>query len=129
MGLRASETYKASVEQSTYTHCLSKKDLLNLMITFPDSQNIFMRRAQARRIEFRRIKKQYEKFAQVDKMLELEDKEKLDAQHGFVIQHYDEKSDAPPFLAEYDYYFEKQGLVDIRDEELEEISDSEQQAR
>ena len=65
----------------------------------------------------------------MDKILELEDKEKLDPQHGFVIQHYDEKSDAPPFLAEYDYYFEKTALVDIREEELEEISDSEQQAR
>ena len=67
MGLRASETYKSSVEQSTYCHCLSKKDLDDLMVTFPDAKSIFTRRATARRIEFRRIKKQYERFANVDK--------------------------------------------------------------
>ena len=43
MSLRASETYKSSVEQSTYCHCLSKKDLLDLMITFPDAKNTFMK--------------------------------------------------------------------------------------
>lgn len=57
MGLRASETYKSSVENSTFCHCLSKKDLLDLMVTFPDAKNCFLKRAQARRIEFRRIKK------------------------------------------------------------------------
>jgi len=97
MSLRASETYKSSVEQSTYCHCLSKKDLLDLMITFPDAKNTFMKRAQARRIEFRRIKKQYERFANVDKMAELEGKEELDSSR-FVIQHYSEKSEKPPFL-------------------------------
>ena len=45
MGLRASETYKSSVEQSTYCHCLSKKDLDGLMVTFPDAKSIFTRRA------------------------------------------------------------------------------------
>lgn len=78
MALRASETYKASVEVSTYCHCLSKKDLLDLMITFPDAKNVFLTRAQARRIEFRRIKLQYERFANVNKVLELEDNEQLE---------------------------------------------------
>lgn len=78
LNLRASETYKASVEQSTYCHCLSKKDLLDLILTFPDAKKIFMRRAKARRIEFRRIKKQYEHFSNVDVRLELEDREKID---------------------------------------------------
>jgi len=45
LNLRASETYKSSVEKSTYCHCLSKKDLLDLMITFPDANNTFKRRA------------------------------------------------------------------------------------
>jgi len=67
LGYRASETYKSSVEQSTYCHCLSKKDLNDLMITFPDAKTTFLKRAEARRIEFRRIKKQYERFANVDK--------------------------------------------------------------
>ena len=84
MSLRASETYKSSVEQSTYCHCISKKDLLDLMITFPDAHNTFRKRAMARRIEFRRIKKQYERFANVDKVAELEGKEDLDSAR-FVI--------------------------------------------
>ena len=128
MSLRASETYKSSVEQSTYCHCLSKKDLLDLMITFPDAKNTFMKRAQARRIEFRRIKKQYERFANVDKMAELEGKEELDSSR-FVIQHYSEKSEKPPFLQDHDYYFDKTDLAPIDEKDLEAISETEQQQR
>ncbi len=129
MGLRASETYKSSVEQSTYCHCLSKKDLLDLMITFPDAKNCFTKRAQARRIEFRRIKKQYERFANVDKQAEIEGKEELDSSR-FVIQHYSENStEKPPFLQEFDYYFDKTDLAPISEKELEAISDSEMQTR
>jgi len=98
--------------------------MLDLMITFPDAKNTFMKRAQARRIEFRRIKKQYERFANVDKQLELEDKEKLD-QSSYVIQHYSEKSHKPPFLTDHDYYFDKTDLAPIDEKELEAISDSE----
>lgn len=98
MGLKASETYKSSVEQSTYCHCLSKKDLDDLMITFPDAKATFTKRAQARRTEFRRIKKQYERFANVDKQAELEGKEELNSDR-FVVQHYSESSqERPPFL-------------------------------
>ena len=77
MGLRASETYKSAMENSTYTHCLKKKELLDLMATFPDARKIFIERAEQRRIEFRRIKKQFEKFANVDKIAEIEGKEDL----------------------------------------------------
>jgi len=45
MGLRASETYKSAMENSTYTHCLKKKELLELMVTFPDAKKIFTERA------------------------------------------------------------------------------------
>ena len=62
-------------------------------------------------------------------MLEVDDREKLDS-GNFVIKHYDEKSEPlPPFLSEYDYYFEKTGLVQVDEDELEDISESEQQTR
>lgn len=47
------------------------------MATFPDAKKIFTERAIQRRIEFRRIKKQFEKFANVDKIAEIEGKEDL----------------------------------------------------
>ena len=65
-----------------------------------------------------------ERFANVDKQLELEDKEKLD-QSSYVIQHYSEKSHKPPFLTDHDYYFDKTDLAPIDEKELEAISDSE----
>lgn len=128
LGLRASETYKSSVEHQTFCHCLSKKDLIDLMITFPDAKATFQRRAIARRKEFRRIKKQYERFANVDKQNEIEGKEELDSSQ-FVIHHYSEKSDKPPFLTHHDYYFDKTDLAVINDKELEDISDSEMQTK
>lgn len=93
MGLKASETYKSSMENSTYTHCLKKKDLLDLMVTFPDAKSIFMKRAALRRIEFRRIKKQFEKFANVDVANELEGKEEINNEK-FAIHWYSDKSNA-----------------------------------
>ena len=78
MDLRASECYKSSVDSATYTHCLKKKDLQDLMVTFPDAKATFVERARLRRIEFRRIKKQFEKFANVDVMAEIDNKEDLD---------------------------------------------------
>lgn len=38
LGLRASEVYKSSVEGSTFTFCLKKKDLLEVINTFPDAK-------------------------------------------------------------------------------------------
>lgn len=95
------------------------------MITFPDAKATFTKRAQARRTEFRRIKKQYERFANVDKQAELEGKEELNSDR-FVVQHYSESShERPPFLQDSDYYFDKTDLAPIQDKELEAISDSE----
>ena len=125
MSLRANETYKSSVEQSTYCHCLSKKDLDDLMITFPHAKTTFTKRAEARRIEFRRIKKQYERFANVDRAAELKGLEELDSAR-FVVQHYSENSvEKPPFLQDQDYYFDKTDLAPISEKELENISDKE----
>lgn len=40
--------------------------LLDLLNIYPNSYSIFVDRAINRRVEFRRIKKQYEKFANVN---------------------------------------------------------------
>lgn len=99
------------------------------MTTFPDAHKTFTIRAKARRIEFRRIKKQYERFANVDRNLEIEGKENLD-ETKFVIQHYSENStEKPPFLMDHDYYFDKTDLAKIADAELEEVSETEKQTR
>ena len=101
------------------------------MATFPDAKKIFTERAIQRRIEFRRIKKQFEKFANVDKIAEIEGKEDL-SQDKFAIHWYSDKSgpDAcPPYLIDPDYYFDKTDLAEIPYEELEATSDSELQTR
>ena len=81
---KASECYKSSVDKATYTHCLKKKDLKELMTMFPDAKAIFEERARERRIEFRRIKKTFEMFAGVDPD-PVEDQEKIKDQTKFKI--------------------------------------------
>lgn len=51
------------------------------MDTFPDAKVLFSERAEARRIEFRRIKKQFEKEYHVDKD-EADDAEKFETGSG-----------------------------------------------
>ena len=126
MDLKASECYKSSVDSATYTHCLKKKDLQDLMVTFPDAKSIFLDKAQQRRIEFRRIKKQYEKFANVDKQADIDGTEFPLNPDQFAVQHYSDKSkDQPPYLTDTDFYFEKTDLDPIPESELVEISESE----
>jgi len=60
LNLRSSECYKSSVDGPTYCFCLKKKELQELVSTFPDAKRLFQERAFNRRIEFRRIKKQFE---------------------------------------------------------------------
>lgn len=45
MGLRSSECYKSSVDSATYCHCLKRKELMDLMSTFPTARYIFTERA------------------------------------------------------------------------------------
>jgi len=52
---RAENTYTAYHKGTVYTNCLRKRDLLDLMTTFPDTKAIFIERAAQRRTEFRRI--------------------------------------------------------------------------
>jgi hypothetical protein len=66
LGLKSTECYKAASDGTTYCHCIKKKKLLELMHTFPVAHSIFRDRASKRRIEFRRIRKQYELFTGVN---------------------------------------------------------------
>jgi hypothetical protein len=72
LGLKSAEYYKANGTCVTYAHCIKKKVLLDLMETFPVAHSIFAERASKRRIEFRRIKKQYEMFADVHPVPEID---------------------------------------------------------
>lgn len=131
MGLRSSECYKSSVDSQTYCHCLKKKELLDLMGTFPTARYIFTERAIQRRLEFRRIKKQYEIFADVHPNPEIDAIQITDASR-FTIQTYNDKSkesEMPPFLTDPDFYFAKSELVQVKNEDVQEISDSEVQTR
>lgn len=66
LGLKSSECYKAYSKDTTYCQCIKKGMLLDLLNIYPNSYSIFVDRAINRRVEFRRIKKQYEKFANVN---------------------------------------------------------------
>jgi hypothetical protein len=111
-------------------HCIKKKKLLDLMSVFPVAHSIFTDRATKRRIEYRRIKKQYEKFADVNPDKSLDDKNIHD-RSKFTIRHYTDHSkeeDQPPFLIDPDFYFTKANIVNVSEELLENVSDSEQTA-
>jgi len=55
----SSECYKSSIDSPTFTLCLKKNQFLGLLSTFPDAKRIFHERAEKRRIEFRRVKRQF----------------------------------------------------------------------
>jgi hypothetical protein len=65
LDLKSSECYKSTSDVTTYCYCISQQELMELMLTFPDAKTVFLFKAQARRIEFRRIKKLYEIEASV----------------------------------------------------------------
>jgi hypothetical protein len=52
--------------EHTYCQCIKKKGFLSLLDEHKEAYVVFMDRAMARRAEFRRIKKVYEKFANVN---------------------------------------------------------------
>jgi hypothetical protein len=61
------------------------------MSTFPVAHSIFTDRATRRRIEFRRVKKQYEKFADVNPDSQIDLKNVQDSSK-FLIRHYSDQS-------------------------------------
>lgn len=120
LGLKSTECYKAGMNSDNiYCHCIKKKKLLDLMSTFPVAHSIFTDRATKRRIEFRRIKKQYEKFADVNPEPTIDQKNVLD-KNRFQIKHYtDTSKDQPPFLQDPDFYFTKATIINVGEEVLE----------
>ena len=100
------------------------------MSTFPVAHSIFTDRATNRRIEFRRIKKQFEKFADVNPDSVIDQKNVMDPSK-FTIKYYSDNSkeqDMPPFLNDPDFYFTKADIIKVPFETLENVSDSEQTA-
>jgi len=96
------------------------------MTTFPVAHSIFTDRATKRRVEFRRIKKVYEKFSDVNPE-PLIDAKNIQDKNRFIIKNYSDRSlEQPPFLVEPDFYFNKAYHFNIPDEVLENVSDSEQ---
>lgn len=59
MGLRSAVEYLSSEDSDTYTMCLKKKHFLALLEQFPEAGEYYRIRAKARRIEFKRLRKQY----------------------------------------------------------------------
>ncbi len=52
--------YKSGDNDHTYTMCLKKKTLKQLLDDYPDAKTYYMKRAKDRRIEFRRKMKIHE---------------------------------------------------------------------
>ena len=52
---KSSECYTSDNKDITYTMCLKKKVLLDLMSNFPEASEYYMKRANQRRIEFKRV--------------------------------------------------------------------------
>jgi len=105
MDHRASETYTAFGEKNpVIVHCMKDKDLIEILKTFPDAMAIFVVRAKTRRIEFRRIRKMYERWVNFDgRKSWSEVPESLKELAGKTYE-YTEK-DLPIHLRETDFYF------------------------
>jgi len=125
MELKSTECYKSSNDGPTYTYCIKKVNMDELMDTFPDAKTLFTERAEARRIEMRRIRKQFETEYQVLKD-EKDDSRRIDENpKKFYTKYYaDNPDNQPEFLTNADYYFVQQEQ-EFNAEDLEEISDSE----
>ena len=98
------------------------------MNTFPVAHSIFTDRASKRRIEFRRIKKQYQKFADVNPDPAIDQKNTKET-GKFTIKHYSDQSpesEMPPFLVDPDFYFTKANMVHVPEDIIENVSESEQ---
>ena len=88
---------------------------MDLMTSFPVAHSIFTDRAIHRRIEFRRIKKQFELMANIHQSTD-QDKKNLSDPEKFEIKYYNDhspSSEIPPFLTEANFYFTKKGLHDL----------------
>ena len=67
MDHKATETYCAfGKDETTFIHCMKAKTLNDILKTFPDAMVIFGLRAKARRDEFRKIRRVYERWVNFD---------------------------------------------------------------
>lgn len=68
---RATETYAVFGQQPLFTHCLDKKEFIEVLKMFPTCLCLFFRRAVERRTEIRRIKKMFELYTGIENGLTL----------------------------------------------------------
>jgi hypothetical protein len=91
---------------------------------------MFEERANKRRIEFRRIKKQFEFEACVDPDPDEDARLIKFDKERFVVKEYTDKGEnQPQFLTNTDYYFMKPDEPTISKDMLEDLSDSEMQSK
>ena len=103
---KATETYCASTDKDVYVHCMKNRVFIDLLKTFPDAMAIFFLRAKARRREFRRIRKMYERWVGFDGR---QDMDLLPSAIRETVdwETYDEGESLPPHLNSQntDFYF------------------------
>jgi hypothetical protein len=126
LGLRAVEEYISSDNSDTYTMCLSKKVFLGLLDQFPNAKEYYMMRAKARRIEFKRLRKQYK--AEFDVGSDGEEEKIFHNPESFgkdyKFQEYKEAQEVT-HLNDPDFFFNKDTTTYLNEMALEEVSEDE----
>jgi len=113
---RATETYSVFGNQPLFTHCLDKKEFLEIMRMFPTCFCLFFRRAVDRRIEVRRIKKMFEIYTGIENGLVLKSQvheigvsgllKRAEDRKEVVVKRYTDDH-MPRHLSNPDFYFRK----------------------
>jgi len=97
------------------------------MTTFPVARYIFSERASLRRIEFRRIRRQFIVLSNIHPNPE-QDEINIKDETKFKIHTYNDKSlesEMPEFLTDPNFYFKLHNLKKEDDADLEKLSESE----
>jgi len=110
---RATETYCAFTNAPVFVHCMKSRKFIDILKTFPDAMAIFFLRAQARRKEFRRIRKQYERWVGFDGRTNIE-KLPQTMKDKAQICNYDD-SNMPKHLTDTEFYFVDTFKARLRD--------------
>ena len=127
MNLTASECYTASDNADTYCYCIKREHLLSQLDTFPDSRILFLCRAQARRVEMRRIKYTFMTDAKIPFNQNPQRFENANCDQ-YTVHTYSAQKRKPDFLTDMNHYFSFSAYSrHINKALLEDISDSEQQ--
>lgn len=105
MDHKASETYCAFGENTpAMVHCMKDKHLIDILKTFPDAMAVFVVRAKQRRLEFRHLRKMYERWCGFDGRSDwCSQPEAIKVQAA--TYEYTEEHDLPPHLEKTDFYF------------------------